>query len=73
MALVTSVTTPEVSGQFNPAEVARLGFTHERTAQVSLQYLAQHPAFNSCWPYLRAALSTASPDRALINFERIRA
>lgn len=71
MALVTATAAPEVSGQFNPIDVARLGFTNERAAQISLHYLSQHQAFNACWPYLRAALSTAaSPDRALVNFER---
>ncbi|MFN8456072.1 MAG: glutamine synthetase adenylyltransferase [Anaerolineae bacterium] len=71
MALVTPLAAPDVSGQFNPADVARLGFTNERAAFVSLDALARHEAFNACWPHLRAALSAAaSPDRALVNLER---
>ncbi len=41
-------------------------------AQRTLQHLAQEPDFAACLPYLLSTLDdAASPDRALINFERL--
>lgn len=46
-------------------------FEHNPAAQRTLEHLAQEPEFAATLPYLLAALdSAASPDRALINFDR---
>src|SRR5262245_29633884 len=61
--------------QLSPDDVASLfapvGFADWPAAQRILQHLAQAPAFAACGPHLFIALgNAASPDRALVNFER---
>lgn len=46
-------------------------FVNWPAAQRTLQHLAQTPQFAACSPYLLTALdNAASPDKALVNFER---
>ncbi|MBI1878992.1 MAG: glutamine synthetase adenylyltransferase [Chloroflexi bacterium] len=56
----------DVSLWLNP-----LNFANWPAAQRTLQRLAEAPEFAACLPYLLTALdNAASPDRALVNFER---
>lgn len=65
----------QVLTQVSQADVApwstSISFADPLAAQRTLQRLARQPDFGACWPYLLPALdNAASPDRALVNFER---
>jgi glutamate-ammonia-ligase adenylyltransferase len=75
-----TLTIDRLSGELLPEQLsadevdhlfAPVGFANRPAAQRILQHLAQAQAFAPCWPHLLIALSNAaSPDRALVNFER---
>ncbi|MBE7550155.1 MAG: glutamine synthetase adenylyltransferase [Anaerolineales bacterium] len=64
----------QVLTQVSQADVApwstSISFADPLAAQRTLQRLARQPDFGACWPYLPALDNAASPDRALVNFER---